>query len=83
MLHLHLIGLLTFQFLALIAAVFLAIYIKRHQLDKWFRHLSNIILVALKIIIVATIVHLVIHHFTGHACKADHHKMKEHCEKHH
>lgn len=83
MLHLHLIGLLTFEFLTLIAAVFLAIYIKKQQLDNWFRHLSKIILVALHVIIVATILHAVIHHFAGHGNMTDHHNMMEHHQKHH
>lgn len=63
MLHLHLAGLLTFELLALIAAVFLKIYIDRYFPEKWYRHFSKIILVVLHILLVATITHGVVHHF--------------------
>ena len=83
MLHLHLIGLLTFEFLTLIASVFLLIYVNKQELDKWLRHLSKVIVIAIHIIIVATIIHAVIHHFAGHGNISDHKNMMEQHSGHH
>lgn len=79
MFHLHLAGLLTFELLALIAAVFLRIYIDRHSLGKWYRHFSKVVLVMLHLILVATIVHGIIHHFhSGHHTPPYHNGMEQH-----
>jgi len=69
MIHLHLIGLLTFQFLTLIASLFLLIYVKKHQLNKWFLHFSKAIVIAMHIIIIATFIHAIVHHASGHCDK--------------
>lgn len=83
MFHMHLIGLLTFELLTLIAAVFLAIYIKKQELNNWLRHLSKVILVALHIVIVATVLHAVINHFAGHGNMTDHPNTIGHHPQHH
>ncbi|OFX30161.1 MAG: hypothetical protein A2X08_09800 [Bacteroidetes bacterium GWA2_32_17] len=78
MLHLHLIGLLTFEFLTLIAAFFLLIYVNKQQLDKWYRHFSKALVIALHIIIVATFIHGFVHHFqTGHLENLHHQELFE------
>jgi hypothetical protein len=75
MLHLHLIGLLTFELLTLIGALFLLIYINKQQLGKWYRFTGKAIVIALPVIIIATVIHGIAHHFTdGH----DHNKMDYH-----
>ena len=63
MLHLHLIGLLTFEILTLIAAFFLLIYVNKQQLGKWYRHAGKTIVIILHIIILATFIHGIVHHF--------------------
>lgn len=68
MIHLHLIGLLTLQFLVLIAAVFLVIYLKKQELHKCYNHLAKGILIALHVLIIATFVHGLIFHFSGKKC---------------
>ena len=82
MLHLHLIGLLTFEILALIAAVFLLIYVNKQELNKWYRHISKTIVVILHVIILATFIHAIVHHFHArHNENINHHH--EMFEKHH
>ena len=94
MIHLHLIGLLTFELLTLIAAFFLLIYVNKQQLGKWYLHFSKTILVILHVIILATFIHGIVHHFHGGHKGEFHHNMlyeKHHpmgeghheCEKHH
>lgn len=80
MLHLHLIGLLTFEILALIAAVFLLIYVNKQELNKWYRHVSKTIVVILHVIILATFIHAIVHHFHAGHNEGTYHK--EFFEKH-
>lgn len=63
MLHLHLILLLTIELLALIAALFLLIYINKQQLSKWYLHAGKAIVASLHIIILATFIHAIAFHF--------------------
>ena len=65
MFHLHLIGLLTFQFVALTAAIFLLVYLRKQEVENWYRHVSKGIVVTLHILIIVTLIHAVIHHFHG------------------
>lgn len=81
MLHLHLIGLLTFEILTLIAALFLLIYVNKQQLDKWYRHISKTIVIILHVIILATFIHALVHHFYVKHHEGMNHK--EFFEKHH
>lgn len=60
--HFHLMGLITFEILVLIASVFLVLYVNIHLPGKWYKHLSRIILWAVHLILIITIVHGVIHH---------------------
>ena len=84
MIHLHLIGLLTFELLTLIAAFFLLIYVNKQQLDKWYRHFSKAIIVAIHIIIIATFIHAIVHHFHGgHDENFNHQQMLEQHMGHH
>ena len=76
MFHLHLIGVLTLEMLALTAAAFLFMYASK-QADKWFRHLSKVLVVIMHIIIVATVTHAIIHHFSNGAGNDTHQKMIE------
>lgn len=79
--HLHLIGLLTFEILTLIAAFFLLIYVNKQQLNKWYRHISKTIVIILHVIILATFIHAIVHHF--HARHDEGFNHKEFFEKHH
>lgn len=63
MLHLHLLLLLTFEILTLIAAFFLLIHVNKQQLSKWYRHAGKTIVVILHVIILATFIHGIVHHF--------------------
>lgn len=83
MLHLHFlkIALITFEFLTLIASIFLLIYVNKHQLSKWYQYTSKGIITILSLIILSTFVHSVVYHFhKGHHGTANH---KEFYEKHH
>ena len=59
----HFLTLLTLELLALIAALFLLIYVNKQSLGKWYRHLSKTIIITLHVIIAATIIHGVFYHF--------------------
>jgi len=81
MLHLHLLGLLSFEILALIAAFFLLIYVNTQQLGKWYRHFSKAIVIILHVIILATIIHPIVHHF--HASHSEGFNHNGFFQKHH
>lgn len=79
MFHLHLIGLLTLELIALVAVVFLIVYIDKHQLTSWYRKFSKAIFIVLNIIVIVTVVHAIIHHFhQGHHEGFPHHKTMMH-----
>jgi hypothetical protein len=63
----HIIGLLTFQIIALIAAFFFKSHVQRHELDKRFQRASKIVLITVHILIGLTIAHAVIYH-VHHGC---------------
>jgi hypothetical protein len=65
----HIIGLLSFQIIALIAALFFKSHVQRNELDKRFQRASKIILITVHILIVLTIAHAVIYH-VHHGCPA-------------
>jgi Mn2+/Fe2+ NRAMP family transporter len=82
MFHLHLIGRLTLEVIALIAAFFLLIYVNKHQLKNWYRKFSKAIFIIVNIIILVTFIHAIVHHFhQGHSEMFPHHKTIMH--KHH
>lgn len=63
----HIIGLLTFQIIALIAAFFFKSHVQRHELDKRFQRASKTVLITIHVLIFLTIAHLVVFHFI-HGC---------------
>lgn len=71
----HIIGLLTFQIIALIAAFFFKSHVQRHELDKRFQRASKIILITVHVLIFLTIAHLVVFHFI-HGCMGQNSCMK-------
>ena len=67
MIYLHFIGLLTFEILVLISAFAFKVYVEKNELGKNYRHFSKTVLIILHVLIVLTIVHVVIFHFS-HGC---------------
>jgi hypothetical protein len=75
----HIIGLLTFQIIALIAAFFFRSHVQRNELDKRFQRAGRFILIAVHVLIVLTIAHAVMYHL-HHGCPMEAHA---HCGKMH
>lgn len=66
MVHLHLLGLLTFEILVLLASFFFMAFVNKQGLEKKFQTAGKAITITMHVIIVATILHAIIHHFMGH-----------------
>ncbi len=82
MLQLHLIGLLIFEILTLIAAFFLLIYVNKQQLGKWYLHFSKAIVIFLHVIILATFTLVIVHHFReGHEGEFHHNMLNKECHQ--
>lgn len=79
MFHLHILGLLTVELASLIAAIALNLYINKQQAAKWYRNIAKGIVITLIVIIIATIVHVIIHHLhAGHSAIAGHQGITQH-----
>ncbi len=63
----HIIGMLTLQLIALIAAFFFKSHVQRHELGKPFQRASKVILITVHVLIVLTIAHAVAYHI-HHGC---------------
>lgn len=75
----HIIGLLTFQIIALIAAFFFKSHVQRQELDKRFQRASKFLLITIHVLIFLTLAHAVIYH-VHHGCPMEAYKscMKMH-----
>lgn len=65
MLHLHLLGLLTFEIFVLLIAFFFLAYAKKNELEKRIQTAAKGIIITMHIVIAASIIHAIIFHFMG------------------
>ncbi len=65
MLHLHLLGLLSFEILVLLASFLFMAYVNKHGLERKFQLASKAIVITMHIVIAGTIIHGIIFHCMG------------------